>query len=253
MLNRCWKRRSIDVCFDIHTPTGRCLLDWHVEAFGILYSILFKPCTEIWWTMPGLFSTHFNTVCWFWWQSHTWTGRIACFLKDFQHGILNPFVSTIRLPLPRRDLRRPPPLREEVRFFVSGGRFPSIGDRECSVGSVESFSKWPDLNACYVWISVDVNEVWSREWKQYGNLRKDIPVLSEWPTLLASKFHDTLITSNNHLLLPEKALFCTWFEFDYVEVALGWGVNLFCHKEPKKVVQTVAPCANLQLEWFLNC
>ena len=75
---------------------------------------------------------------------------IACFLKDFQHGILNPFVSTIRLPLPRRDLRRPPPLREEVRFFVAGGRFPSIGDRECSVGSVESFSKWPDLNACYV-------------------------------------------------------------------------------------------------------
>ncbi len=192
--------------------------------------------------MPSLFSIHFNTV-WYVLMAKSYMNRknthmlnvfnhleyigIACFLKDFQHGILNPFVSTIRLPLPRRDLRRPPPLREEVRFFVAGGRFPSIGDRECSVGSVESFSKWPDLNACYVWISVDANEVWSREWKQYGNLRlrKDIPVLSEWPTLLASKFHDTLITSNNHLLLPEKALFCTWFEFDYVEVALGWGVN----------------------------
>ena len=29
-------------------------------------------------------------------------------------------------------------------------------------------------------------------------------------------------------------------------------LTLFCHKEPNKVVQTVAPCANLQLECFLN-
>lgn len=47
---------------------------------------------------------------------------IACFLEDFQHGILHPWN-------PRGChfqviLRRPPPLREEVRFLGTLGRLP---------------------------------------------------------------------------------------------------------------------------------
>lgn len=135
------KKQSTDVCFNIHTPTGRYL---HVDAFGLtcwsmrnaLYSIILKPCTEIW--MMNYARFVFNTVCWFWWQSHTWTRRYPHaqrvliiwnilewhgFLQDFQHGILNPWNPRFGCHF-RLILRRPPPLREEVRFLGTLGRLP---------------------------------------------------------------------------------------------------------------------------------
>lgn len=140
VLDRSWKKQSTDVCFNIHTPTGR---DLHVDAFGMTcwlkhseyfvfyhFQTLYRNMMKYARICPVCFSTlqagldgkvihqqedtHMLNVF-----NHLEYIGIACFLKDFQHGTLNPWNPRFGCHF-RVILRRPPPLREEARFWWPG-------------------------------------------------------------------------------------------------------------------------------------